>query len=599
MASSTLSRIGSTITSLRVFTLNTLFLLVLLLVVVTLLRGCGGATLAERQALLIAPSGLLVDRLSPSPPLPQLIAGGVAREIVITDLVRAIDAAADDERIPVLVLQLEDLPYVSQAHSDTLGAAIRRFQAAGKRVIAYGTSYSQGQYLLASHADEVYLHPFGQALLTGYGTYPLYFKDLLDKLNINVHVFRAGEFKSAVEPFTAAGMSEPAKLADRELLESLWSRYAEVAASNRQMASDAFKGFVDALPQQVVAASGDMALALVEGHLVDELLTLDALNARLADAVGQDEDGNYRAVTAEEYLAHLGPTLPRPGASIGLIVASGPIFLDGDEASVASAVALREHIRDARLDDDVRAIVLRVDSPGGSAFASEIIRQELELAQLAGKPVVASMGDVAASGGYWIAATADQIFAHPGTITGSIGVFSLIPTFEDALASVGIGRDGVGTSPLSGSLSLTGGLSDPMKSLLQASVDHTYDRFTHLVARGRDLPLAKVQEIAQGRVWAGSAAQSIGLVDTLGDLQAAIDAAAELAGLETWQVQRFETPQDPTAQLISNMLQSRTPVSTVGHALSLLEQAEVALQALDDPKRVYALCESCSVTLRQ
>ena len=600
----TLGRIGNFITRARNFTLNAVFLVLVVLVLVTLMRGCGGISLEDRQALLITPEGLIVEKRSPAPGPAQLLTGGMLPEVLLSDVVRAVDAAADDERIPAIVLNLEDTYGLSQASAETIAKALERFKAAGKRVVAYGAYYDQPQFLLASHANELYLHPMGQVIFSGYGSFSFYFKELFERLDVNVHVFRAGEFKSAVEPFTENSMSDAARLANTELVESLWQGYADTVAANRQMSTDAFKAFVSQMHAQIEAAGGDIALALMEGHLVDELLSLDELNARLANELGTDENGDYNAVELDTYLASLGPELPPSGTGIGLIVATGPVLMDSQDGLAISAAEVRQHIRDARADDSVRALVVRVDSPGGSAFASEIIRQELELTQLAGKPVVVSMADVAASGGYWIAATADRIIAHPTTITGSIGVFSLLPTFEEALSGIGVARDGVGTTPLSGGLNPLQKLSEPLARILQSSVENTYARFTHLVARGRDLPLEKVQDIAQGRVWIGSAAQELGLVDQLGGLDDAFAAAAELAGLERWSVHRFETPPDPRALLLQELMQSRAisqrntsgPISRV---LGSLQTASRRFEALDDPRRIYALCESCDFTWRQ
>ena len=594
-------RINNSLTTARQFTFNVIFVLLVVIVVLALFRGCSGATVSGSRALLIDPAGLIVEQASQDPTISELLMGGVVPELLLRELTAAIDHAANDDTIELIVLNLEDVFYLSSTQVEIIGAALQRFKAAGKNVIAYGTYFTQGQYLLASYADELYLHPMGQTLFSGYGSYSLYFKDLLDKINVDVHVFRVGEFKSAVEPFTETEMSQATRTANQALIDNLWNRYAQIVGENRQMSPEAFKQFVDGLADAVARTEGDLALALVEAHLVDELLTLDEFNARITDRVGANEDGLFEAVSIDSYIAEAGLNLPSFGGEVALIVATGAIMMDGAEGETIGASTVREHIREARRNPNVKALVLRVDSPGGSAFASEIIRQELELTQLAGKPVVVSMGDVAASGGYWIAATADRIIAHPATITGSIGVFALIPTFDQALESLGVRQDGVGTTPLSFGQSPAQGLSEPLKQILQTSIEHTYARFTELVARGRQLSPEQVEEIAQGRVWIGSDAQRLGLVDELGGLDRALDVAAELAGLEQYDVLQLETPPDPSAVLLREMLQSRssfTPAVT-GDLLQRLVQLTRLVEQLDDPDRTYALCESCDVRLLQ
>jgi len=594
------SRIGRGITTARQFTLNLFFVLIVLLVIATLFGSCQRLVIDGTPALLIQPTGVLVEQATVGNPLEELIAGSSQRtQVLLEDITTAIERAAEDDRIKVIVLDLEELEGLAGVHADTLSKSLARFRAAGKEVIAYGTWYSQDHYRLVSAADAVYLHPMGDLLFEGFAAHSLYFKELLEKMKVNIHVFRVGEFKSAVEPFTESGMSDAARAANRELVDGLWADYSAVITRNRKFEPGAFAAFVAEIDQRIEAAGGDIARAVLESALVDELLTQDEFTARLIDKVGETDDGGFNGVHYEDYLAATGGReQPDVKATIGLIRMSGPIVAAPDGTPSIDAESMREQIRAVRNDDAIRALVVRIDSPGGSAFASELIRKELELVQLAEKPVVVSMAEVAASGGYWIAATADTVFAQPETITGSIGVFALLPSVEDALGHVGVRSDGVGTTPLSDLLNPFGALGDPYARIAQASVNRTYIDFVNLVARGRNLPVAKVGEIAEGRVWLGSRAKQLGLVDQLGDLDDAVAHAAELAGVEHAGVREFAPPVDPRYLLLHELLQSRVlgwlvPVrSEFLHGID--RQITRYASLLADPRNVHAVCGVCT-----
>jgi len=490
------------------------------------------------------------------------------------------------------VLNLEELAAISPGHADTLGDAMLQFQAAGKEIVAFANFYTQGQYQIASYADAIYMHPLGQLLLSGYGSNRLYYKELLDKLDVNIHIFRVGKYKEFVEPYTRNDMSDEARLANQTLVDALWQYYAQRIDENRQLEPGQFSRYTQDFGELLRGAGGDMAALSVEFHLVDELLTPDETRVRLVDKVGST-NGDFHRIDYRDYLQ----TLPSSNASkadkaVAVITVSGPIVMGRRVSGAIASQSTIALIRQARRDESIAALVFRIDSPGGGVFASELIRQELELTQLAGKPVVASMSNVAASGGYWIAATADKILAQPTTITGSIGVFGIVPTFEDALAGIGVRTDGVETTPLSRTLDPFAGLNEPMSRILQSNVENSYQLFLNLVARGRDMKPEVVAEIAQGRVWIGAKALELGLVDDLGGLQDAIAEAAALAELTEYDVRDLTTPLSTRELLLRELSDS---VALPDHPLTkVLQQAWTLLESLNDPRHSYALCEACT-----
>ena len=584
-------RVGAGLTKLRNFVMNTIFLIVMVVVVVLVIGSFGGTQVPENGALVLNPRGTMVEQRTVGDPFDDLwsVGQGLA-EANIHQLVQAVERATSDDRIEMIVLDLDELAGSSLAHATYLGTALNDFKAAGKQVVAIGHYYSQAQYAIATFADAIYMHPFGQLLLSGYGAYQLYFKSLFDKFDVNVHVFRVGTYKEAVEPYTRTDMSPAAKEANQQLVDGLWQAYAELVIENRGIEAATFEYYTRAFDDALTVAEGDMARAALENHLVDELLTPDQARSRIADTVGWDDENRFNRIGYLDYLQVAGRD-PVQTQNVGLIVARGTIQM-GDNLRSAGADGLTRLIRQARADDSVRALVLRVDSPGGSTFASELIRQELELLQLADKPLVISMGSVAASGGYWISATADKIIAHPTTITGSIGIFAMIPTFEETLSSFGIQTDGVGTSALSGTLNPMRGINEPMQRILQANVENGYEQFINLVARGRDMTPEAVAQIAEGRVWLGSTALELGLVDELGDLSKAIDAAAELANLTDHGVKAFTTPISARDLLFRELFEARAPKAQ-NPLVASLQALWLQVAGLNDPLHTYSLCESC------
>ncbi len=589
--------LGRGLTTARVFTANALFVVFLLIVIAVLVSGGAKLTVPDKVALVIAPEGTIVEQTTQSAPFEALIGGDdIAGETRYQDLIDVLTTATNDARIAVIVLDLEHLTGVSPAHLGGLGDALTAAKTAGKEIVAVGDYYTQGQYYLASFANNIYMHTMGQVLLTGFGSYQSYYKELLDRLKVKVHVYRVGSYKAAVEPYTRSDMSPEAREANRAMIDELWQDYIAKVAANRKMPLEQVNDYVNRYETILEAAGGDMAKAALEHGFVDALMSRDEMRARLIEKVG--EDGNsFRQISATDYLrATRAPQIP--GADqVGVIVASGMILSGDQPRGRIGADSLTELIRTARKDQKVKAVVLRVDSPGGLVISSEVIRQEVEQLQAAGKPVVVSMAGVAASGGYWISATADEIWAAPTTVTGSIGIFGMVPTFEDSLASIGVTRDGVGSAPLAGALDPFGGISDPMGRILQANVESGYRGFLALVARGRDMVPEEVDKIGQGRVWTGRKALELGLVDALGQLPDAVAAAARRAGITKYEVRFIEKPLSAREQLLQQIADSLGFASSAHFPAPWSELARqfVDLTRIDDGMHTYALCDACNL----
>lgn len=592
--------------NLRRLVLNLIFLLILLIVLVGLFQEEGPAVPAA-SALIINPSGVLVDQISYADPFSNLVSGNdQPPETLLSDLIKAIDNAASDERIKLIVLQTDALEHAGISKTEELSAALQRFRGHKKSVIAVGDSFNQDQYLLAAQADQILMNPMGQVLLQGFGVYTNYFKEALDKLQVSVHVFRVGEFKSAVEPYMRDDMSAEVKQNHLTWLNTLWQHYKAEVATRRRIEPQKIDEYVNKVDDVFAAAQGDTGKAALDWHLIDALKTRDQINDLLVEQVGADENGDFRSIDFRDYLAadkHL--SVGVLGNRIGVIVASGMI-LDGEQRpGQIGGDTLAALIRQARDDDDIKAVVLRIDSGGGSAFASEIIRQELLSLQKEGKPVVVSMGSVAASGGYWIAADADEVWATPGTITGSIGIFGAFPTIEKSLGKLGVHTDGVGTTVMAGAMRIDRPLDPITARAIQSNIDNGYRRFLEVVATGRTLDVAAVDKIAQGRVWSGSDALSVGLVDKMGGLSDAIAAAAARAELKHYDTEWIEPPlsfPEVFLQKMSGVLSDLRPAASVhwyGAAAiwsplrPLLEQAQRFAQ-FNDPKAMYVYCVACA-----
>ena len=600
----TFKKIGSFLDTLRAFVGNLLFLILIFIILAAIFSGDDIVDVPEGGALVLDLQGVVVEEFTQQEPFSMLLSSNeIATETRMRDVITALNKVQQDDRISTVVLHLGDFVYASTAHTAAIGAALADVREAGKVLVATGNFYSQNQYYLASFANEVYMHPYGNLLLEGYGSYQLYFRDLLEKLEIKIHIFRVGTYKAAVEPFIRSDMSAAAREANTALIETLWQQYVETIAHNRKLDTSSVRAYADNFHELLKTAQGDMARVALEQGLVDELLSADEIRTRLIEKVGKSED-TFRHIGFRTYISEA--ELPAsPGADqIAVIVASGPILMGDQPRGTVGAESLMALIRQARSNRSVKAIVLRVDSPGGSAFASELIRQELELTQQSGKPVVVSMAGVAASGGYWISATADEIWAAPGSITGSIGIFGLVPTFENSIQKLGIAVDGVGTSLLSGAGNPLNPLQPELGEILQTNIENGYQRFIHLVARGRNMSPETVDKVAQGRIWTGVDALKLGLVDSLGNLDDAVLSAAALANLDSYETVYIEKELSPRERLIQQIAENFALVSTpypkpaLGLSTKLLMpllEAYEQLARLNDPMHTYALCESCNI----
>ncbi|TLY89457.1 MAG: signal peptide peptidase SppA [Gammaproteobacteria bacterium] len=585
--------------------LHLVLLLVIFAIVVGALRGAV-PRIPSKAALLVAPQGELVEQLSGAPverALQEARGEGHA-ETLLWDLTDSIHAAASDTRIPVLALDLEKFEGATQVTLEELANALREFRASGKKVIAYGTEFTQERYYLAAQADEVYLDPMGFVLLTGYDRYPTYLKGALDKLGVDINVFRVGAFKSAVEPFTRTGMSAEDREESRSYLNALWSSYQEAVTRARKLPSDALAQYVGSFAKSVPAAGGDAAQVALRAKLVTGVKSRLETEQRLIELVGRDDtSGSFKSVSASDYVRYARAEKKARAAGkprVGVIVAAGNI-LDGDQPpGTVGGESTARLIREARLDKDVKAVVLRVDSPGGSVLASEQIYRELLALHAAGKPLVVSMSGYAASGGYYIAAPADEIWASPATLTGSIGIFAIVPTVDKTLGKVGVSVDGVGTTPLSGQLRIDRPLGEEVRAFLQSQISRGYDEFVARVARGRNKTREQIDAIAQGRVWAGTDAHRVGLVDHIGSFSDAVKAAARRAKLTDYAADFIE-PELTWAQQLVLQLRDTARVSFLAgpdeRALSQLARRfdpvtrEVAkLSRFSAPNRLYAYC---------
>ncbi len=586
--------------------LHLIVLLALLALVLGVLRGAVPHVPA-RAALLIAPQGEIVEQLSGDPVERALqeARGDAHAETLLWDLTDSIHEATGDKRIQAIALDLEKFEGATQVTLEELAGALREFRASGKHVIAYGAEFTQERYYLAAQADEIYLDPMGLVLIDGYDRYRPYLKEALDKLAVDINVFRVGAYKSAVEPLTRTSMSPEDREESRAYLTALWTSYQEAVTRARKLPSDALSGYVGTLSQSVPAAGGDAAQVALRAGLVSGIKTRLEVERRLIDLVGQDDsNGSFRAVPASDYVryARAEKKLQASGKPrVGVIVAAGDI-LDGDQPpGTVGGDSTSRLIRAARLDKNVKAVVLRVNSPGGSVLASERIYRELRALRAAGKPLVVSMSGYAASGGYYISTPADEIWASPATITGSIGIFAIIPTVDRSLGKIGISVDGVGTTSLSGQLRLDRPLGEDARVLVQSQINRGYEDFLARVATGRNKTREQVDTIAQGRVWAGMDAHRVGLVDRIGSFNDAVKAAARRAKLSDYATEFLE-PELTWAQQLALDLRSRVArglfhaspaeltLAHIAQRLDPLTREVERLSRFSVPNRLYAYC---------
>jgi protease-4 len=618
------------ITFTRSLVLNLIFFVLFFSFIVVISSNEDEIIVPEKTALVLNLIGDVVEQKREVDPMQAFLNEALEQEdenpeILLADLIKMIADAKKDDRVQVLVLQLQGLNRTGLTKLQDIAAALNDFKSDGKKIIALGDQFSQDQYYLASTANDIWLNPEGFMIIEGYGRFNMYFKSALEKLAINQHIFRVGTFKSAVEPFIRDDMSDAAKEANKLWLNDLWSQYKTDVAKQRGFTENNFDENVEQLVEKFSKANSSFAQYALNNQWVDQLKTRQEMRSELIELVGKNKKGDsYSHIGYKDYIrvTH-SPLLPDASSTglpktnqVAIIVAKGTILNGTQKPGTIGGDSTAKLLRKARYNDNVKAVVLRVDSPGGSAYASEIIRQEVELLKKSGKPVIASMGTYAASGGYWISAPADKIYAAPSTITGSIGIFGMMMTFEDSLSKLGIYTDGVGTTDISG-FSPARPMTEGMKQLFQLSINKGYQNFISLVAENRNMTLEQVDTVAQGRVWTGKKAKELGLVDELGTLTDAVVAAAELAELDNYETLLIEKTPTTHGKIMQAMLGNTASLiafATNSDANSLVEltsqaaDSEHGLGALikmmktqvtqvnefNDPQGKYTLCLACA-----
>ncbi|OHU88248.1 MULTISPECIES: signal peptide peptidase SppA [Pseudoalteromonas] len=605
----------------RRLVLNIIFFIIIVAAIIAIFSDKEEITVSENSVLRLNLNGYLVEELTYIDPLDAAFqdlseSGDEPHEILLDDVLEVINRAKKDDRIQVLWLDLENLYGGHLDKLEVITQALDEFKNADKKVIAHGSYYSQAQYYLAAHADTISLHPYGSVKIRGFSSYPLYFKDALDKLKVTQHIFRVGTYKSAIEPLIRNDMSDAAKEANRLWLGELWQQYKQEIADARPFGLDNFDETLDDYEMKIQAVKGDFAQYALHNGWVDELKTDQQLQSELIELVGLDKRGKtFNQISFDEYLEMIKPPVQFENPiteKVAVIVARGAIVDGKQKAGKIGGDSTAALLKRARLNDKVKAVVLRIDSGGGSMFASETIRNEILAIKAAGKPVVASMGSVAASGGYWIAASTNEIWAAPSTITGSIGVFGAILTFENSLKELGIHSDGVATTELNG-MSIARGIDKQLVDIYQLSVENSYDKFISLVAQERNMTKEAVDKVAQGRVWTATQAKEFGLIDNLGYKKDAIEAAAKLANLDFYEVITIEQELSEKEQLIREFLGSATVKSALagvapdasvaklasGYLSPITSQVEQNLDLLNqfnDPNGTYVRCLVCEVS---
>ena len=596
--------IGRFFTFIRNFLMNMLLIIIFIAIIIalipreislvprgTVLRLDISGDIVEEKRLLSSLEKLFKEPFSFSLPQP---------ETALQDILDVINMSAKDDSISVLLLNLKDMGHAGMNQLENIGQALLRFKESGKTVVAAEDYYTQSQYYLASYANRILLNPMGGVDIHGFGVYRLYFKDALEKLEVNYNVFKVGTYKSAIEPFTRNSMSPADKLQNELWLSALWQLYTDEIAKQRNISVEAIHYYTNNIAEALNSTNGDTAELALKTGLVDQIATRQETTSYLSSLTPfPSEEPNI--ISSITYLDGITPSYTEDAShnpNIGLIIAEGTILPGKQPAGMIGGESLAMLIKETRENEQIKALVLRINSGGGSAFASEVIRQELLELKKSGKPIVVSMGTVAASGGYWIAADADEIWAAPSTITGSIGIFGAIPTFEKTLASLGIYSDGIGTTPLSTGLDLTQPLPEQLKAAIQHTIIYNYDQFLQIVANGRNLDKSKVAELAEGRVYDGQTAKTLGLVDNLGSLEDAIEAAGRLAGLKSFSTKYIR----PSVSFKEQFLQFLTTTTAFWGETSFIQNPVMLriknmisrqldkVMFIDDPRGVYAQC---------
>lgn len=609
-------KLWTLINTTRKLILNLIFFIILFAVFGLSFDDSNKIEVPNGTALILDLKGDIVEQKKQIVPADAIMSEALGKEeenpeILLADIKEVLVKAKDDERITTLVIYPQNLRSAGLTHLQEIAASIIDFKESGKEVIAYGDYFSQDQYYLAAHADKVWMNPEGAVILEGYGRYRTYYKAALDKLNITQHIFKVGTYKSAIEPYIRDDMSEPAKEANKAWLSSLWNSYKFDIAQARHLTMDDFDETASGLLAKIKLADGSFGQYAKASGLIDELRTREDIRLDMISKVGKADKGSgYNQIHFKDYARATKQPYTRANPltdKVAVIIAKGAILNGHQKPGTIGGDSTAILLRKARLNDKVKAVVLRVDSPGGSAYASEIIRQEIELIKAAGKPVIASMGQYAASGGYWISAPANEIWASPNTITGSIGIFGMFMTFEKALDKLGIHSDGVGTTDIAG-LGVTRPLNEDVGHIIQASINRGYKNFISLVAQNRNMTIEEVDKIAQGRVWIGAKAQEIGLVDKLGGLDDAIKAAADLAGLKNYDTLLIEQEISAKDIFLINLIE-QTKAYLPSDSLNTSSFNSPALQKmvadlvneyekinqLNDPRGIYSVCLMCEI----
>lgn len=600
---------GRGINVVRLVIINLIFFFFLLLFLLAIVAGMSGShgsrAIQSNSVLVLKPQGQLVEQYSIDPAQRVLagLAGNEPKQVQLRDLVGAIDAATKDSRISRILLEPEDLQGGGFAALHEVGAALDRFRAAGKPVVVWAANLDQGQYYLAAHADRILVDPQGSVMLTGLANYRLFYKDLLDKLGVDVHLFRVGQFKSAAEPYILDHASPEAKEADSFWMGGLWDAYLAEVATLRKLDVATLRSDIDGLPDKIATTQGDLSQLALNEHLIDGVATPSELAASLrSQGVPADKDGHsFRQVSLQRYAADLPSQTAVLGQGVAIVVAEGEIAGGKQPQGSIGGESTAALIRAAREDKRTKALVLRVNSPGGEVYAAEQIRREVALTQAAGIPVVVSMGDVAASGGYWISMNADRIFAEPNTITGSIGIFGMYYSVPNTLDKLGVKSDGIATGPMAGAFDITRPLDPKVGSVIQAIIDKGYRDFVGGVAKARGKPFQAIDAIAQGRVWTGQQALEHGLVDQLGGLDAAVADAASRAKLgKDYSVRYAEPPLGAFGNFFTALNQSATIrimqsygvrlPSWVAQLPAMAPELKLLQQAKSGQPNVYAYC---------
>ena len=610
--------IFSIVNTSRKIIINLIFFSILLIFIISLISDDNVIKVSDNSALVLNINGDVVEQKHEIDPMDAFLTEAINQrkekpEVLLSDIIKVINNAKDDNKIKILILKLQNMNRSGLTKLRDIAKALENFKESGKQIIAIGEQFSQDQYYLASYADKIWLDPKGWFLLDGYGRYQLFYKSALKKLSISQHIFRVGTYKSAVEPYIRDNMSPEAKEANKLWLTDLWSQYKADVAKQRQFSIDNFDESVEILVAKLEQANGNIAEYALNNHWVDELKTKEDIHLAFLELLNKNDTNSennekrkdkFNQITFENYLSTITPAFPlnnQAADKVAIIVAKGTILNGNQKAGMIGGDSTAKLLRRARKNDKVKAVVLRVDSPGGSAYASEVIRREVELLKAAGKPVVASMGTYAASGGYWISAPADKIIASPSTITGSIGIFGFFMTFENSLSKLGIYSDGVGTTDLAG-FGVTRPLTDGMAKIFQLNINRGYQDFISLVATNRNMTLEQVDAIAQGRVWSGTKAKELGLVDELGDLSDAIAAAAELAELSQYDTILIEKKRSSRDKLLRSLLgqaasllidPSEINTGPVENIIAKLQSEMKNINQLNDPQGVYSFCLAC------